>query len=83
MRGVSCTFETDFQPHQIAQLNFPKDLRLPFAVKAINDTVKAEVIIPELLIFGMLLRLPGISGDNLPNRAEIIWPMSLVRADYE
>jgi hypothetical protein len=49
--------------------DFAISLALSFSTKAVNDTTGPEGLIPSLLVFGIVPRLP-IPGQELPNQPE-------------
>ena len=62
------------------QLN--KDIALNFAVKAMNDTMGPEGLVPSLLVFGVLPRFPASSND-LPNQEDRMRALTAARAEME
>ena len=60
----------------------PKELCLAFTVKAINDTAGPNGLLPSLLVFGMLPRMPD--DDYTPlNQHERVALMKTARDEYE
>lgn len=52
---------------------------LRLSIKAINDTMGPEVLVPSFLVFGVIPSLPVINKP-LPNQGERMAALSLVRA---
>ena len=55
---------------------------LSTAVKAMNDTMNCDGLVPSLLVFGILPRFPSFRT-NLPNQAERMRALSAARTEME
>ena len=56
---------------------------LAISVKAMNDTVGPEGLVPSLLVFGALPRLPTISPRDYPSHKERMRAMIVARNEHE
>ena len=61
----------------------PCDVTLALTVKAINSTVGSHGLCPQLLVFGVLPRLPGICPNEFPANLERLRAMETARQEYE
>lgn len=61
----------------------PEDVSLALTVKAINSTVGPDGLCPQLLVFGILPRPPGISPNELPAQKERFRALRTARDEYE
>ena len=60
----------------------PKELRLSMAVKAINDTAGPNGLIPSLLLFGAMPKMPHVPHEN-PEVNARFKAMKTARGEYE
>jgi len=61
----------------------PVDVSLALSVKAMNDTVGPDGLVPSLLVFGVLPKLPSISPRDFPEHKERVRAMMTARKKYE
>ena len=59
-----------------------KDVLLKLAVKAMNDTIGLNGLVPSLLVFGIIPRFPIIASE-LPQQAARMKALAEARAEYE
>ena len=62
--------------------NLDKHLGLKLAVKAMNDTMGPEGLVPSMLVFGVLPRFP-VSTIDLPNQVDRMNALKSARAEME
>lgn len=60
----------------------PKEPRLSFSIKAMNDTAGPSGLVVSLLLYGVYPRIPDYTS-ALPNQAERFEAMSTSRTEYE
>ncbi len=62
--------------------NLENELILKLAVKAMNDTMGPNGLVPSLLVFGVLPRFPAVST-NLPNQEDRMKALEIARSEME
>jgi len=62
--------------------NLEMQLCLRLALKAMNDTMNPEGLVPSLLVFGVLPRFPAVNT-QLPNQVERMRALEVARAEME
>lgn len=67
---------------QISNPDMRKDVLLKLAVKATNDTIGLNGLVPSLLVFGIIPRFPIISSE-LPQQEARMKVLAEARAEYE
>ena len=75
LRRIFLKVETSY-PH------LPKRVILKLSVKAMNDTMGPNGLVPSLLVFGMLARFP-IVNSSLPDQRDRMKAMQLARLEME
>eukprot|EP00171_Calliarthron_tuberculosum_P002669 IDg2669t1 len=63
--------------------NTSPEIMLRYAVKTMKDTVGTEGLVPSLLVFGSLPRIPGDEYSKLPNRATRMRALAVARKEIE
>ena len=61
-------------------LSMPPDFILSTAVKAMNDTMNCDGLVPSLLVLGVLPRFPSLRT-KLPNQTDCMRALSAARAE--
>lgn len=71
-----------YQKIRFSEPGLELELVMRLAVKAMNDTMNPEGLVPSLLVFGVLPRFPPMSSE-LPRQQEIMRALEVARAEME
>lgn len=63
--------------------NLPVDICLSLAIKAINSTVGPSGLCPQLLVFGIMPKIPQISPQSFPTQIERMKALQFAQKEYE
>lgn len=77
------TLRTIFQKLRCDFPNLPCDIALAKSVQAMNETVGPHGLVPSLLVFGVIPKIPNISQYESPNQKERLKAAQTARATYE
>jgi hypothetical protein len=73
---------TIFQKARYEYPNINPDVSLRLAVKALNDTMNPEGLVPSYLVFGILPRFPALNSE-LPTQVDKMKKLESARAEME
>jgi len=72
-----------YQKTRMDHPTVPVDVSLALTVKAMNSTVGPDGLCPQLLVFGVMPRLPSICPQELPEQKERLRALATARLEYE
>lgn len=72
-----------FQKSMADHKSVAPDVVLALSIKAINSTVGPQGLCPQLLVFGVLPRLPDMSMKDFPNHRERMRVLTTARKEFE
>lgn len=77
------TLRTIYQKVRTEHRNVPVDVALTICVKAMNDSVGPHGLVPSLLVFGVMPRMPGLATKEFPRQRERLMAARTACAERE